>query len=309
MTFRQSNDKVRRFIALLLSCAALCLLATACFRDASEGIDSQPVAREAASPTAVASETPEPTLTAEIVEELFTEEPPDTFALTATALISRLTEAAGAQATTLPVDNAEVADSSGAVDAEVEPTGVQATPVPLVRVTALPGEDCIHEIRAGETMFMLSLAYGSTVDEIAAASEIDNPDRIAVGQRITIPGCGTTGFAPPPTSPPPPTSVPGASEATAVSEEVEISAAEDEEGFSALVQQAQNAILSNAQAGAADDFSAQSANASPSSYTVQQNDTLLGIALQFDTTIEALATLNNIDDVNNVQAGDELLLP
>ncbi len=309
MTFRQSNDKVRRFIALLLSCAALCLLATACFRDASEGIDSQPVAREAASPTAVASETPEPTLTAEIVEELFTEEPPDTFALTATALISRLTEAAGAQATALPVDNAEVADSSGAVDAEVEPTGVQATPVPLVRVTALPGEDCIHEIRAGETMFMLSLAYGSTVDEIAAASEIDNPDRIAVGQRITIPGCGTTGFAPPPTSPPPPTSVPGASEAPAVSEEVEISAAEDEEGFSALVQQAQNAILSNAQAGAADEFSAQSANASPSSYTVQQNDTLLGIALQFDTTIEALATLNNIDDVNNVQAGDELLLP
>ena len=308
MTFRQSNDKVRRFIALLLSCAALCLLATACFRDASEGIDSQPVAREAASPTAVASETPEPTLTAEIVEELFTEEPPDTFALTATALISRLTEAAGAQATALPVDNAEVADSTGAVDAEEEPTGVQATPVPLVRVTALPGEDCIHEIRAGETMFMLSLAYGSTVDEIAAASEIDNPDRIAVGQRITIPGCGTTGFAPPPTSPPP-TSVPGASEAPAVSEEVEISAAEDEEGFSALVQQAQNAILSNAQAGAADEFSAQSANASPSSYTVQQNDTLLGIALQFDTTIEALATLNNIDDVNNVQAGDELLLP
>ncbi len=309
MTFRQSNDKVRKYIPLLLICAALCLLATACFRDASEGIDSQPVAREAASPTAVASETPEPTLTVEIVEELFTEEPPDTFALTATALISRLTEAAGPQATALPVDDAEVADSTGVIEAEADTTGVQATPIPLVRVTALPGEDCIHEIRAGETMFMLSLAYGSTVDEIAAASEIDNPDRIAVGQRITIPGCGTTGFAPPPTSPPPPTSVPGASEPPAVSEEVEISAAEDEEGFSALVQQAQDAILSNAQAGDADEFSAQSANASPSSYTVQQNDTLLGIALQFDTTIEALASLNNIDDVNNVQAGDELLLP
>lgn len=309
MTFRQSNDKVRRYISLLLSCAALCLLATACFRDASEGIDSQPVAREAASPTAVASATPEPTLTVEILEDIFTEEPPDTFALTATALISRLTEAAGAQATALPVESADVADSAVAVDAEEDRTGVQATPIPLVRVTAAPGEDCIHEIRAGETMFMLSLAYGSTVDEIAAASEIDNPDRIAVGQRITIPGCGTTGFAPPPTSAPP-ASDPSAIEPPAVSEEVEISAAEDEEGFSALVQQAQDAILSNAQAGAADEFSAQSANASPrQSYTVQQNDTLLGIALQFDTTIEALASLNNIDDVNNVQAGDELLLP
>ena len=76
------------------------------------------------------------------------------------------------------------------------------------------------------------------------------------------------------------------------------------------MQQAQNAILSNAQAGAADDFSAQTAIATPRrNYTVQRNDTLLGIALQFGTTIDAIASLNNIDDVDDVKAGDELLIP
>ena len=307
MKYRQFIHAVRRPISLSLIFALLSLLATACFRDASEAIDSQPVAREVASPTAVETEEPEPTLTAESLEELFTAQPPDTFALTATALIARLTEAAEPEATALLIDNAEESDTAGAADDE---TAIQATPIPLVRVTVPPGEDCVHEIRAGETLFMLSLAYGSTVDEIAAASNIDNPDRISVGQRITIPGCGTSGFAPPPTSAPPPTLDPGAIEPTAVPEAVEITEAEDEEDFTALVQQAQDAILNNAQAGAADDFSAQSAIATPGrSYTVQRNDTLLGIALQFGTSIDALASLNNIDDVDDVKAGDELLIP
>ena len=307
MTYRQSNHAIHRRISLSLICALLCLLATACFRDASEVIDSQPVAREVASPTAVNTEAPEPTLTEESLEELFTEEPPDTFALTATALISRLTEAAELEATAILIDDTAESDTTGAVDVAPD---VQATSIPLVRVTVPPGEDCIHEIRAGETLFMLSLAYGSTVDEIAAASGIDNPDRISVGQRITIPGCGTAGFAPPPTSAPPPTVDPSAVEPTALSEEVEIAEAEDEEDFGALVQRAQDAILSNAQAGAASEFSAQSAIATPGrSYTVQRNDTLLGIALQFGTSIEALASLNNIADVDDVKAGDELLMP
>ena len=105
MTYGQINHAVRRRVSLLLICGLLCLMATACFRDASEVIDSQPVAREVASSTAVNTEAPEPTLTAELLEELFTEEPPDTFALTATALISRLTEAAEPEATALLVDS------------------------------------------------------------------------------------------------------------------------------------------------------------------------------------------------------------
>ena len=307
MTVRQGYHAVRGRIALCLMFAMLGLLASACFRDASEAIDEQPVAREVASPTAVDTAVPAPTNTAEALEELFTVEPPDTFALTATALIARLTEIAEPEATALSGDEAGDSTEPGAVGDVPE---VQSSPVPLVRVTVPPGEDCVHEIRAGETLFMLSLAYGSTVGEIAAASEIADPDRISVGQRIIVPGCGTAGFAPPPTSAPPPTKDPDAIEPTAVSEEVEIVEAEDGEDFSALVQQAQDAILNNAQAGSADEFSAQAVIVTPSrSYTVQQDDTLLAIALQFGTSLEALASLNDINDVDDVQAGDELLIP
>ena len=69
-----------------------------------------------------------------------------------------------------------------------------ATTAPLIRATVPPGEDCIHEIRSGETLFMLSWRTAPTVDAIAAASDIENPDRIAIGQRITIPGLRHIGF-------------------------------------------------------------------------------------------------------------------
>lgn len=307
MTKMKDIRRVRERLLLSLVCALLCVTATACFRDASEVIDNQPVAREIASATAVPSDVPEATDTTEALEELFTEEPPDTFALTATALIARLTEAAGPEATALSIDESGGPEEIGAINDAV---GVQTTQIPLVRATVPPGEDCIHEIRAGETLFMLSLAYGSTVDEIAAASKITNPDRISVGQRITIPGCGTAGFAPPPTSAPPATADPDAIEPTAESEQIEIADAEDQEEFGALVQRAQDTILDNAQSASADDFSAQAAaSTSGRNYTVQQNDTLLGIALRFGTTVQALATLNNIEDVDDVRAGDELLIP
>lgn len=46
-------------------------------------------------------------------------------------------------------------------------------------------------------------------------------------------------------------------------------------------------------------------------YVVQPGDTGFGIALQFDTTLEALAAANGIsvDDLANLQIGQELLIP
>ena len=300
---------------LVALCVALMLTATACFRDASEVIEKQPVALEAASPTAVDTEVPTPEPIAEVseeveeIEEILAEAPPDTFALTATALISRLTESAAAE---VAAEATQPANGLAENELSSESDEAVATVVPLVRETVPPGEDCIHEIRSGETLFMLSLAYGSTVAEIAEESEITDPDRISVGQRITIPGCGTSGFAPPPTSLPPPTSDPNAIAPTAAPVEGELVEVQEEEQINALVQQAQETILSNAQLGSSDDFSAQAApepTVASGNYTVQPNDSLLGIALQFGTTVNELAALNNITDINDVQAGDVIQLP
>ena len=299
---------IRKRLILLCLCVAVILMASACFRDTAEAVQQQPVAREVASPTAMDTDVPLPTATAVISEAIATEAPPDTFALTATALISRLTQAAAPEAAAGDSAADEAADAAVSVPDQPPPA---ATAVPLIRATVPPGEDCVHEIRAGETLFMLSLAYGSTVDAIAAASDIENPDRIIIGQRITIPGCGTSGFAPPPTSLPPPTSDPNAVEPTSAPE-LEVAANERQpEEVSALVLQAQEAILSNAQESLGAGFTALSAaSATPSrTYTVRAGETLLVIALRFNTTVEILAALNGIDDVDDVDAGDVLKIP
>jgi LysM repeat protein len=71
------------------------------------------------------------------------------------------------------------------------------TPAPIIG-----GQDCIHEVQRGENLYRLSLRYGVLVNDIARASGVANVDRIREGQRLTIPGCGTTGQVPPPTSTP-----------------------------------------------------------------------------------------------------------
>ncbi|MDE2749080.1 MAG: LysM peptidoglycan-binding domain-containing protein [Chloroflexota bacterium] len=291
--------KRQRGYQLLALCAALCLALAACFRDTSEAIQQQPVARQVTSPTAVeeatstslpptATETPVPT-----------EQEADQFALTATALIALQTQQASGPQT-----------SSGAAgDQGLAVTGGGATAIPVARATIPPGEDCVHEIRSGETLFQLSLAYGVTVDDIARLSEISNPDRIAVGQRVVIPACGTTGFIPPPTSIPPPTVDPATIPPTSVPVELELASAEDTRDT--LIEQAQASLLDNAQTGVETDFSIQAAPlATPAgTYTVQQYDTLYGIAVELGTTVEVLATLNDITDVDSLDAGVVLITP
>jgi LysM repeat protein len=72
--------------------------------------------------------------------------------------------------------------------------------------TLPPTGTCTHTVAAGENLFRISMRYNTTVDAIAAANGIVNPQLIVVGQVLTIPGCGTTGggggIAIQPTAPP-----------------------------------------------------------------------------------------------------------
>ena len=170
------NTRARLPLAILL--AALPLLLAACFRDTSETIVQQPVAQELASATPQVIEAPAATeAPADDAEAI------DEFAMSATALIAQMTEESAP-----PTAPAIATDSSAPAIA------------PVARSTIPPGEDCVHEIRVGDTLFALSLAYGVSLDSITLASGIDNPDFISIGQKIIIPLCGTTGFIPPPTS-------------------------------------------------------------------------------------------------------------
>ena len=219
----------RRLSSALMLLLVLPLLLTACFRDTTEVIE-QPVARQM--PTATVVLEAEPTAPPPTATQEPTVAVPalDNFALSATALIAQQTQ-------TVPEQGLASAQNTAVPTAS-------PTAIPLPRAAFPPGQDCEHEIRTGDTLFKLSLSYGVTVEEIAQASEVGNPDVLAVGQRVVIPGCGTTGFIPPPTSIPLPTIDPASIPTVSAPAEVEIAAADDTRN--ALILQAQAALLNNA---------------------------------------------------------------
>ncbi len=84
------------------------------------------------------------------------------------------------------------------------PTTAFATADPNLGVTQpiVSGADCVHEVLAGENLYRISLRYGVGYQEIANASGVVNINQLLVGQKLTIPGCGTTGVFPPATTVP-----------------------------------------------------------------------------------------------------------
>ena len=55
---------------------------------------------------------------------------------------------------------------------------------------AAPPASGFHVVQWGENLFRIALRYGTTVEAIASANGITNPNCIYVGQRLIIPGCG-----------------------------------------------------------------------------------------------------------------------
>jgi LysM repeat protein len=146
-----------------------------------------------------------PTISTQVAQADVQQQPEDPLNITATAIIQRATQTQAANLT------ATAFSVFGTPTPTVGPT---ITPIPGVFPTATPGQivpgaNCVHEVRAGENLFRISLQYGVTINDIAQASGVVNPSLILVGQRLTIPGCGTTGSRPPATSTPQITAVPG----------------------------------------------------------------------------------------------------
>jgi len=63
--------------------------------------------------------------------------------------------------------------------------------IPVSRASRSNGLDrltpLIHVVRAGETLFRIALRYGTSVEALARANRIADPNRIYAGQRLVIP--------------------------------------------------------------------------------------------------------------------------
>lgn len=141
-----------------------------------------------------------------------------------------------------------------------------------------PGGTCQHQVVAGENLWRLSLRYGVPVNELAAASGITNIQLILVGDIITVPGCGTTGTTPPPIIP-----TAGAQDA------------------------------GNTEFGTGGQFDsgcpARDAVVGGTPYTMRQGDTLFQVALQFGVTVQEIAAVNCLNNINFVLMTTELVIP
>ncbi len=138
------------------------------------------------------------------------------------------------------------------------------------------GGNCVHEIRQGENLFRLSLRYGVSVADLAAASGITNYNLVLIGQKINVPGCGTTGVLPPPTSIPtqPPVSAGGTG----------------------------GAFAQGATGGPA-------AGGVSRVHVVQQYESLFQISLMYGVSVQSIANANGITNINYIVMGQELIIP
>jgi LysM repeat protein len=90
------------------------------------------------------------------------------------------------------------ASSTTAVTPTATPTSPSGVPTQTPTSTpttppGTPGAPIVHVVQRGENLFRIALRYNTTVDAIAAANGIRNPQLIYVGQKLTIPqGGGTT---------------------------------------------------------------------------------------------------------------------
>ncbi len=216
------------------------------------------------------------------------QQPDDPIAVTATYIVERATQTASA-----PLTQAALAAGIGlptfapTFDPNAAANGQPANFV--------PGADCIHEVRATDrNLYRIAMNYGLSIDQIAAASGIVNPDMIYVGQKLTIPGCGVTGARPLATSTP----RGGVVVATAIP-------ANPQTANTAPIGMTFTPIPNaNTTTG-----SASSAGVGAQVHIVRQGETLFQISMQYGVPVVDIAAANGIQNINVIYLGQTLTIP
>ncbi len=86
--------------------------------------------------------------------------------------------------------------------------GAVVTPVPTPTTPGQPPETCTYVVQRGDTLFRISLRFGTTVNTLASFNNIANPNLIFAGQTLVVPCAGGAPLPPatpaPGTTPAPP---------------------------------------------------------------------------------------------------------
>ena len=180
---------------------------------------------------------------------------------------------AEAEAAATPVvEEAPPADTAVPADAAASEQPAAPEEAPAVETAAPQETPGTHTVAAGENLYRISLLYGISWTDLAAANGITNPDDLTIGQVLTIPTPGAE-TAPADTAEPAPADT---AEAPPATEEPAAEAAD-------------TADL-------------------PTTYVVQAGDNLFRIGLNFGIDWNLIVAANGI--INNfIYPGQELIIP
>ncbi len=151
-----------------------------------------------------------------------------------------------------------------------------------------PNHECVYTVQSGDNLFRLSLNWGTTVQDIMDASQIDD-DALAIGQLLLRPGCDYATPAPRPTVEP----QPAAGEP--------IAGAEDADGDTEAVDETPAADV--------EPEPLDTATPLPKVHVVSAGETIESISLKYRVDVNQLVSLNNLANPNRLLVGQELLLP
>lgn len=140
-----------------------------------------------------------------------------------------------------------------------------------------PDDECVYTVQAGNVLFRLALAWGTTYQTIMEVNELPN-ENLAIGQLLLIPDCESSAPAE------------AATEAPATPGAVEISG----EGDPELEPTAEPEPT---------------ATPGPTIHVVSAGETVASISLRYRVDVNELIALNGITDRNRVSVGQELKLP
>lgn len=160
------------------------------------------------------------------------------------------------------------------------PSSGGATTVTSTPNQASSAATSTYTVARGDTLGAIAKRFGTSVAALASANGISNPNRIWVGQQLTIPSASGSQASP----------------------------AQPATPAHTVSTQAPAAQGSSTQAPSAQASGSASTPAS-SSYTVAQGDTLSSIARKLGTTVAQLAKANGIANPNRIYPGQKLITP
>ena len=195
-----------------------------------------------------------------------------------------------------------------AVNAIPDPDLIRPGQVLIVPGQAAAATSTTHVVSSGETLAVIAGQYGTTVDALASANGLTNPNLIRIGQQILV------AAVPPPATPAPaPAAVPAGTTHTVVAGDTLASIASTY-GTTVETIAAANGMTATSviyvgtilQLTASPQVVAPVATASVAIHTVAAGESLANVAARYGTTVEALVSANGIPDANLIRVGQEI---